>query len=112
MKETPDFCESDQQDSYTLGDQIIRKKLVDLKASTPSLVDMATPVSETLIFAYNYGLPWGSKSKNKQNWLKRFMQAGIDVTFMHTNFGECGLLSFGDIATFKNGQIFLSTHGL
>ena len=40
------------------------------------------------------------------------MQVGIDVTCMHTNFGECGLSGFGDIATFKNGQISLSTHGL
>ena len=40
------------------------------------------------------------------------MQIGIDVKFMHTNFGRCGLSSFGDIATFKNGQISLSGHGL
>ena len=31
---------------------------------------------------------------------------------MHTNFGECGCIGFGDIATFKNGQISLSNHGL
>ena len=30
---------------------------------------------------------------------------------MHTNFGGHGLSSFGDIATFKNGQISLSVHG-
>ena len=36
------------------------------------------------------------------------MQVGIDVTCMHTNFGGCGLSGFGDIATFKNGQISLS----
>ena len=40
------------------------------------------------------------------------MQVRIDVKFMHTNFGGCGLSCFGDIATFKNGQISLSTHGL
>ena len=34
------------------------------------------------------------------------------VTSMRTNFGECHLSSFGDIATFKNGQISLSDHGL
>ena len=33
------------------------------------------------------------------------MQIEIDVKFMHTNFGGCGLSGFGDIATFKNGQI-------
>ena len=40
------------------------------------------------------------------------MQVGIDVTCMHTNFNGCGLLGFGDFATFKNSQISLSTHGL
>ena len=29
------------------------------------------------------------------------MQVGIDVKCMHTNFGGCGLPSFGDIAMFK-----------
>ena len=40
------------------------------------------------------------------------MQVGIDVTCMYTNFGGCGFLGFGDITTFKNGQISLSDHGL
>ena len=40
------------------------------------------------------------------------MQVGIDVTCMYTNFGGCGFSDFGDIATFKNGQISLSDHGL
>ena len=31
------------------------------------------------------------------------MQVGIDVTYMHTNFGGCDLSSFGDTATLKNG---------
>ena len=56
--------------------------------------------------------PWSSKNSIDQNWLKKFMQVGIDVTCMHTNFGGYGLSSFGDIATFKNGQISLSDHGL
>ena len=30
---------------------------------------------------------------------------------MHTNFGGRDLFGFGDIATFKNGQISLSDHG-
>ena len=47
-----------------------------------------------------------------RNGLKKFMQVGTDVKFIHTNFGGCGLSGFGDIATFKNGQISLSTHGL
>ena len=40
------------------------------------------------------------------------MQVGIDVTYMHSNFGGRDLSSFGDTATLKNGQISLSTHGL
>ena len=56
--------------------------------------------------------PWSFENLIDWNQLKKFMQIGIDVTFMHTNFGGCGHLGFGDIATFKNGQISLSTHGL
>ena len=39
-----------------------------------------------------------------RNWLKKFMQVGVDVTYMHTNFGERDLSGFRDIATFKNGK--------
>ena len=56
--------------------------------------------------------PWSSKNLVDRNWLKKFMQVGIDVTCMHTNFGGRDLSGFGDTATFKNGQISLSTHGL
>ena len=30
---------------------------------------------------------------------------------MYTDFGGCALSGFGDTATLKNGQIFLSDHG-
>ena len=40
------------------------------------------------------------------------MQVGVDVTYIHTNFGGCDLSGFGDTATLKNGQFSLSTHGL
>ena len=33
------------------------------------------------------------------------MQVDVDVTYIHTNFGGCGLSGFGDIGTFKNSQI-------
>ena len=56
--------------------------------------------------------PWSSKYLNNQNRLKKFKQVGIDVTCMQTNFGGRGLFGFGDISTFKNGQISFSTHGL
>ena len=56
--------------------------------------------------------PWSSKILINRNRLKKFMQIGIDIEFMYTNFGGRNFSSFGDIATFKNGQISLSTHGL
>ena len=56
--------------------------------------------------------PWSSKNLINRNRLKKFMPVGVDVACMYTNFGECGLLIFGDIATFKNRQISLSDHGL
>ena len=59
----------------------------------------------------NYS-PWSSKNLIGRNELKNFMQVGIDVKFMHTNFGGCGYSGFGDIATFKNSQISVSDHGL
>ena len=40
------------------------------------------------------------------------MQVGIDVNFMHTNFGGHGLSGSEDTATLKNGQISLSDHGI
>ena len=56
--------------------------------------------------------PWSSKNSMDRNRLKKFMQVGMDVRCMHTNFGGCDLSGFGDTATFKNGQISLSDHGL
>ena len=44
--------------------------------------------------------------------LKKFVQIGIDVQCMHTNFSGHDFSGFGDIATFKNGQISLSDRGL
>ena len=56
--------------------------------------------------------PWSSKILIDRNRLKKFMQVGIDEVCMCTNFGGCGLFSFGDTGTLKNGQISLSDHGL
>ena len=87
-------------------------------ACMPILVGVASPVSEILLpskmakFPFqtvDYS-PWSSKYLIDQNRLKKFMQVGIDVTCMHTNFGGLGFFGFGDIATFKNGQISLSDH--
>ena len=56
--------------------------------------------------------PWSSKNLIDRNRLKKFMQVGVNVTCMYTNFGGCSLSGFEDIATFKNGQFSLSDHGL
>ena len=87
---------------------------------TPILVGVTSPVSGILLLSKTVKFPfqpmdyspWSSKNLIDRNQLKKFMQVGIDVKFMHTNFGGRDLSGFGDIATFKNGQISLSTHGL
>ena len=43
--------------------------------------------------------PWSSKNLIKRNWLKKFMQVGIDVTCMYIDFGGRGLSGFGDTTT-------------
>ena len=89
-------------------------------ACTPILVGMTSLVSEILLLSKTAKFPfltmdyspWSSKNLIDRNRLKKFMQVGIDVTCMHTNFGGRDISGFGDIATFKNGQISLSDHGL
>ena len=89
-------------------------------ACTPILVGVTSLVSEILLpsktakfpFRTMDYSPWSSKNLIDRNWLKKFMQVDVDVTCMYTDFGGCGLSTFRDTATFKNGQISLSTHGL
>ena len=87
---------------------------------TPILVGVTSSVSEILLPSKTAKFPFrpmdysplSSKNLIDRNWPKKFMQVEIDVTCMHTNFGEHGYSSFGDTATFKNSQISLSNHGL
>ena len=87
---------------------------------TPILAGVTSPVSEIWLLSKTAKFPfrpmdyspWSSKNLIDRNRLKKFMQVGIDVKFMPTNFGGHGLSSFGDTATFKNDQISLSDHGL
>ena len=85
-------------------------------ACTPILVGVVSLVSEILLLSKMAKFPFLTMVIKKKlfnwNWLKKFMQVGIDVTCMYTNFGECGFFGFGDIATLKNDQISLSDHGL
>ena len=73
-------------------------------ACTPILVGVAFLVSEILLLSKTAKFPflsmdyspWSSKNLIDRNWLKKFMQVGIDVTCMHTNFGGCGFFVFGE----------------
>ena len=56
--------------------------------------------------------PWSSKNLIDRNRLKKFMQVGIGVTCMYTDFGGRDLSGFRDTATLKNSEISLSDHGL
>ena len=40
--------------------------------------------------------PWSRKNSIDRNRLEKFMQVGIDVKYMYTSFGGCGLSGFGD----------------
>ena len=89
-------------------------------AYTPILVGVTFSVSEILLLSKTAKFPlptidyspWSSKNLIDRNRLKKFMHVGIDVTCMYIDFGGCDFFCFGDIATFKNGQISLSDHGL
>ena len=48
--------------------------------------------------------PWSPKNLMDRNRLKKFMQVGIDVKSMHTDFGGSGLSSFGDTGTLKTAK--------
>ena len=81
-------------------------------ACTPILVGAAIFVSEILLpsktanfpFSTMDYSPWSSENLIDRNRLKKFMQIGVDVPCMYTNFGGCSYFCFGDTATFKNGQ--------
>ena len=83
-------------------------------ACTPILLGVVSPVSEIWLPFKNGQIslsghgysPWSSKNLIDQNWLKKFMQVGIDVTCMYTSFGGHGLSSFGDMATFQKRPNF------
>ena len=84
-----------------------------LMDATPSLSEIQL-LSKTAKFPFQpmgYS-PWSSKILIDQNRLKNFVQVGIDVKLKYTDFDGRNPFSFRDTATFKNGQISLSTHGL
>ena len=69
--------------------------------------DMATfPKWPNFLFQGMDYSPWSWKNAIDRNWLKKFMQLGVDVKCMHTSFGGRGLSGFGDMATFQKRPNF------
>ena len=54
-------------------------------------------------------IPWSSKNLIDQNQLKKFMQVGVDVTCVYTDFGRRGFSSFGDTTTLKMAKFPFQT---
>ena len=85
---------------------------VDVTCCTPILVGVTSPVSEILLLSKTAKFPfltmdyspWSSKNLIDRNWLKKFMQVGVDTTCMYIDLGGCDFSSFGDIATLKNSH--------
>ena len=83
-------------------------------ACTPIMVGVTSLVSEIPLLSKTAKFPfrpmdyspWSSKNLINRNRLKKFMQLGIDVAYMYTDFGGCGLSSFGDTATFQKRPNF------
>ena len=77
-------------------------------ACTPILMGVAILVSEILLPSKTANFPfrtmgyspWSSKNSIDWNRLKKFIQVGIDIKCMHTNFGGRGLVSFEDFVIF------------
>ena len=74
------------------------------RACMPGLVGVTSSVSEIWLPFKNsqfslsdHGYsPWSWRNLIDRNRLKNFMQVGVDVECMHTNFGGRGLFGFGD----------------
>ena len=76
-------------------------------AYTPILVGRTSPVSEILLPSKTANFPFPSmviKKFNRPESTQKIHAVWIDVKCIHTNFGGQSLSSFGDTATFKNGQ--------
>ena len=58
--------------------------------------DMATFQKQPNFPFGAWTIPLSWKNSIDRNRLKKFMQVGIDVKCMHTNFGGRGLFCFGD----------------
>ena len=80
--------------------------------STPTCMKFLSRFRSIKFFDDHGYSPWSSKNLIDRNRLIKFMQVGIDVKFMHTNFDGCGFFGFGDMATFQKRPNFPFGHGL
>ena len=75
---------------------------------TPILVGVVSPLLEILLLSKTAKFPfrgmdyspWSSKNSIDRNWLKKFMQVGIDVKCIYSDFGVRGFSGFSDFALF------------
>ena len=67
---------------------------------------VVSSVSDMATFLKQPNFPFASKNSIDRNRLKKFMQVGIDVKLMHTDFDGCGFFGFGDMATFQKWPNF------
>ena len=91
-------------------------------ACTPILVGVASLVSEILLLSKTAKFPfwtmdyspWSSKNLMDYNWLKKFMQVGIDIIIDTCTLVLVGMASLvSEILPLSNfGQIFLLDHDL
>ena len=82
---------------FTFNDPLAMKTVK--RTCVPSLVGVAFSGFEILsLFSFLQISLLGHRRQNliDRNWLKKFMQVGVDVTYMYTNFGGRGLSGFGD----------------
>ena len=82
---------------FTFNDPLAMKTVK--RTCVSSLVGVAFLVFKILsLFSFLQISLLGHRCQNliDRNWLKKFMQVGVDVTCMYTDFGGRSLSGFGD----------------
>ena len=77
---------------------------IDFGGRDPFSFGDTTTLKKGQISLLTHYSPWSSKILIDRNRLKKFMQAGIYVKFLHIDFGGCDPFSFRDTTTLKNGH--------
>ena len=88
---------------FTFNDLLAMKTVK--RTCVSSLVGVAFLVFEILsLFSFPQISLLGHRCQkfNRLELAQKFMQVGVDVTCMYTNFGGCGLSGFGDKISLKS----------